>query len=59
MNDMLEVGALVRHPDRPEWGVGQIQSIIGTRITVNFENEGKIVVNGALVTLELEQPDWL
>jgi hypothetical protein len=59
MNDMLEVGALVRHPDRPEWGVGQIQSIIGTRITVNFENEGKIVVNGALVTLEFEQPDWL
>jgi hypothetical protein len=59
MNDMLEVGAIVRHPERPDWGRGQVQSIIGTRITVNFENEGKVVLNGAMVSLILETPDWL
>ena len=32
-------GALVRHPDRPEWGIGQVQSVIDSRITVNFEDE--------------------
>jgi len=42
----------VRHPDRPDWGVGQIQSMIGDRITVNFENAGKVLINAALVTLE-------
>jgi hypothetical protein len=59
MNEMIEVGALVRHPDRPDWGVGQIQSIVGTRITVNFEQEGKVVLNSDLISLVLERPDWL
>jgi hypothetical protein len=59
MNEMLEVGALVRHPQKPEWGLGQVQSIVGSRITINFENEGKVVVNGDLVSLEFERPDWL
>jgi hypothetical protein len=59
MNDMLEVGAIVRHPDREDWGMGQVQSIIGSRITVNFENEGKVVLNGDLVALILDRPDWL
>jgi Protein of unknown function (DUF3553) len=45
-------GAYVRHPDRPDWGRGQVQSAVGSRITVTFENAGKMVVNGALVTLE-------
>ncbi|MFB3150521.1 MAG: DUF3553 domain-containing protein, partial [Alphaproteobacteria bacterium] len=27
-------GAFVRHPDRPDWGIGQVQSVIGHRITV-------------------------
>ena len=43
----LEVGALVRHRDRPDWGLGQIQSIVGARVTVNFENEGKVVMLNA------------
>ncbi|MYJ87450.1 MAG: DUF3553 domain-containing protein, partial [Rhodobacteraceae bacterium] len=34
------------------WGIGQIQSIIENRITVNFENIGKVVLNGNEVTLE-------
>lgn len=45
-------GAYVRHPDRPDWGVGQVQSVIGQRITVNFENAGKLLINGAVITLE-------
>ncbi|MBY0339381.1 MAG: DUF3553 domain-containing protein [Acetobacteraceae bacterium] len=42
----------VRHPERPEWGVGQVQSVIGDRVTVNFENAGKLLINGAAVALE-------
>jgi hypothetical protein len=42
----------VRHPLEPDWGVGQIQSVIGDRITVNFENAGKRLINGALVALD-------
>ncbi len=47
----LVPGTFVRHPDRPGWGIGQIQSVIGDRITVNFENAGKQLINGAVVTL--------
>ncbi|MFC7474423.1 DUF3553 domain-containing protein [Dankookia sp. GCM10030260] len=43
----------VRHPDRPDWGKGQVQSVIGDRITVNFENMGKLLINAALVELEI------
>ncbi len=39
---MLEPGALVRNPVAPEWGLGQVQSVIGGRVTVMFENAGKI-----------------
>lgn len=51
-NCLLEPGTLVRNPQRGEWGTGQVQSIIGTRITVNFENTGKLVVDGSVVALE-------
>ncbi|MDF2747797.1 MAG: hypothetical protein K0S98_2084, partial [Propionibacteriaceae bacterium] len=44
MNDPFIVpGAIVRHPDQPDWGLGQVQSAIGTRVTVNFEHAGKVV----------------
>ena len=48
----LVPGMRVRHPREPEWGVGQVQSVIGQRITVNFEHAGKRLINGALVTLD-------
>jgi hypothetical protein len=51
MNDFLEPGHLVRHPERPDWGLGQVQSVIDGRITVNFENEGKVVIDGRRVML--------
>ena len=44
-------GALVRHPERPDWGLGQVQSAIGPRVTVNFENSGKVLVDAAAVRL--------
>jgi hypothetical protein len=47
----LEPGQWVRHPDRPDWGDGQVQSVIGERVTVNFENAGKILVNGQVIRL--------
>jgi hypothetical protein len=50
-------GALVRHPGEPDWGIGQVQSMIGGRITVNFENAGKRLINAALVDLELVAAD--
>lgn len=53
MNGFLEPGMIVRHPGAPEWGIGQVQSRIGDRITVNFAEAGKRVVDGARVTLEL------
>lgn len=47
----LEPGMIVRHPDAPDWGRGQVQSCIGLRVTVNFENAGKVVINAAMVDL--------
>ena len=56
-NPFLEVGALVRDPLAPEWGLGQVQSIIGPRITVNFENAGKVVLHGTAGRLEVVSLD--
>ena len=49
----IEPGQWVRHPGRPEWGEGQVQSAIGPRITVNFEHQGKGLINAALVELDV------
>ncbi len=57
MNFRLTPGTFVRHPDLPDWGLGQVQSVIGDRITVNFEHAGKRLINGAaipLVEVEIE-----
>ena len=51
MNGMLEPGMLVRHPQRADWGLGQVQSNIANRITVNFEHAGKVVIDGRRVDL--------
>ena len=52
MPSLLEPGMRVRHPDRPDWGTGQVQSVVGDRVTVNFEHAGKVLINAALVELE-------
>jgi len=53
---MLAPGEFVRHPQQPAWGLGQIQSMIGHRITVNFENAGKVVIDGRVIELEPADP---
>lgn len=55
-NAILGPGMLVRHPERPDWGLGQVQSRIGPRITVTFEEAGKVVIDGTQVALQLVQP---
>mgnify|MGYP003969811025 len=49
-------GNFVRHPDCPEWGLGQVQSVIGDRITVNFEHAGKQLILGNIITLLSDTP---
>ncbi|MFV0490351.1 MAG: DUF3553 domain-containing protein [Pseudorhodobacter sp.] len=51
MNSLLEPGMIVRHPNQPDWGLGQVQSNIGNRITVNFEHRGKVTIDSRQVTL--------
>jgi hypothetical protein len=53
MNTLLEPGMLVRHPTQPDWGVGQVQSNIAGRITVNFPDAGKVVIDGNRITLTI------
>ena len=48
----LEPGDFVINPRCRDWDFGQIQSIICEKITVNFENVGKKVINGKIVILE-------
>tara|TARA_B100001250_G_C19387787_1_gene609163 strand:- start:465 stop:641 length:177 start_codon:yes stop_codon:yes gene_type:complete len=47
-----EPGDFVINPNNKDWGIGQIQSIINGKVTVNFENSGKKVINAKEVTLE-------
>tara|TARA_Y100001936_G_C15474685_1_gene360446 strand:- start:120 stop:293 length:174 start_codon:yes stop_codon:yes gene_type:complete len=48
----FEPGDYVINPANKEWGIGQVQSIIGHKVTVNFENYGKKVINIINVKLE-------
>ena len=48
----FEPGDYVTNPANKDWGVGQVQSIIGSKVTVNFENCGKRVINVENVILE-------
>ena len=48
----FEPGDRVVNPAKKEWGIGQVQSIINGKITVNFENVGKIVINSNNIELE-------
>lgn len=51
MNALLEPGMRVEHPTCPDWGVGQVQSNVGGKVTVNFPEMGKVVIDGAHVAL--------
>ncbi len=45
MRSIFEPGMLVRHPTQPDWGLGQVQSNIAGKVTVNFEHAGKVVID--------------
>ena len=47
-----EPGDKVVNPQREDWGIGHVQSIIKGKVTVNFENVGKKVINAQIVDLE-------
>ena len=51
MRSFLEPGMLVRHPVKRDWGLGQVQSIINGKCTVNFEHMGKVVVDTRQIDL--------
>tara|TARA_B110000014_G_C19624352_1_gene329886 strand:+ start:133 stop:303 length:171 start_codon:yes stop_codon:yes gene_type:complete len=53
MNELITPGTYVNHPKKKDWGLGQVQSKIGSIITVNFENVGKKTINGKEIELEI------
>ena len=57
INPLLVPGALVRHPGRPDWGQGQVQSVDGNRVTVNFTEAGKQTMDAGQVGLVVESGD--
>ena len=48
----FEPGDKVINPGNKSWGIGQVQSIINEKVTVNFENAGKKVINCKNIELE-------
>ena len=47
-----EPGDKVSNPNNKDWGIGQVQSIINGKVTINFENVGKKVINAKIIKLE-------
>ena len=47
----FEPGDKVFNPNEKSWGIGQVQSIINGKVTVNFENAGKKVINAENIEL--------
>jgi hypothetical protein len=54
--DRLAPGTFVRSSAHPDWGLGQVQSAIGDKVTVNFEHRGKLVLNLAAAPLIVVEP---
>ena len=55
----FEPGDKVVNPMNKEWGIGQVQSIIKNKVTVNFENAGKKVINSNNIMLrKLEKNEF-
>ena len=48
----FEPGDKVFNPANKDWGIGQVQSIIKDKVTVNFQNVGKKVINASVVKIE-------
>jgi len=52
MGSTLTPGQWVRLDATPDWGLGQVQSVVGNRVTVNFEHAGKRIVHTDVAQLE-------
>ena len=48
----FEPGDKVFNPNNKNWGIGQVQSIINQKVTVNFQNVGKKVINAGNIELK-------
>ena len=48
-------GSIVECPSQPDWGLGQVQSCINSKITINFENVGKKVIDLNIVDLKIHE----
>ena len=48
----FEPGDKVLNPNQKDWGIGQVQSIIKGKVTVNFQNAGKKVINSENIELK-------
>ena len=57
MQEEFAPGMLVRNPDQPDWGLGQVQSAVGNKVTANFEHAGKLTLNMAVVRLTPAEDD--
>jgi hypothetical protein len=57
IDPFIEPGVLVRHPARGDWGMGQVQTVVAAKVTVNFENAGKQVIDAQAVRLVYVGPD--
>ena len=54
--DWLTPGTFVRSPASPDWGLGQVQSVVDNKATVNFENAGKLLIKLDAVALTVVDP---
>ena len=52
-SSVLAPGMIVRHAARPDWGDGQVQSVVAHRVTVMFPECGKVVLDATAVPLRL------
>jgi hypothetical protein len=52
MHFEFEPGDYVINPSNKDWGIGQVQSVIKSKVTVNFENIGKQTINVEIINLE-------
>ena len=50
-------GQYVRHPQQPGWGIGQVQSSVADRVTVNFEHAGKQLIIASVIELIVVSDD--
>jgi len=53
----LEPGMFVRSPQNPDWGLGQVQTVVGERVTVSFAEAGRVIVDMRHTDLDWVAPD--